>query len=195
MSATPSQAPFRQYTTSLVLAAVGAFACLAVICVPFCTPEWYAYLNWKPGIASLLASHAFLIAGLLTTAVALHLLRTQQLAYVPLVLACIAALFNAQDIARHVGYSSGAAKVECWTPESRECLVGKFKRLEKLKSHKVPVALTEKEQAVFVSFKATRDKFEASKPSWSSDEFKSWAQSYQAELDKVFAGYPSAYPG
>jgi len=63
-----------------------------------------------------------------------------------------------------------------------------------LKDHKVPVILTEKEQAVFASFKATRDKFEASKPSWYSDEFKPWAQNYRAELNNVFAGYPTASP-
>jgi len=192
MSTSEIQTEPRVTVASLSIAAFGVLSLVAVCYLAFRTPEWYAYLNWKPGLAALV-DRASLIALLLTTVVSLRMAIAREPAYVLLMLAGFLGLVNAQDIARNVGYASGVAKVECWSPASRECLLNKFERTEKLKAPSVPVVLTEKESAVFVSFKAARDKFEASKPSWSSNEFKPWAAEYRAELDKVFAGYPSAY--
>jgi hypothetical protein len=194
MSTPANQSKKRFSLPSLALTAFGALSCVALSCIAYRTPEWYAYLNWKPGFASILADRAPFIAALLATVVALRMFLLQQPAYILLGVASVIGLYNAHDIARHVGYSTGIAKVECWTPESRECLLGKFERIEKLKNHKVPVVLTEKESAVFTSFKSTRASFEATKPSGFGDEFKNWAQDYRKALDQVFAGYPSAYP-
>jgi len=115
MSTTSHQAP--SGSISLILVAIGVLASIAAFCVPFFTPEWYAYLNWKPGIASLLASRASLIAALLTTIVLLRGCIQQEPAYILLVLACAVGWAHAPSIAQHVGYTTGLAKVDCWAPE------------------------------------------------------------------------------
>lgn len=192
----PKNTASSRYTTeSLSLSVIGALSCLAVAYAAARTPEWYSYLNWKPGLASLFVERAKLIAALFTAVVAMRMVLAREPAYALLGVACIIGALNAQDIARHIGYSTGVAKVECWSPDTRECLLGKFERIEKLKNPVVPVVLTDKEKAVFTAFKATRASFEASKPKGLGDDFKKWAQDYRKALDHVFAGYPSAFPG
>lgn len=156
-------------------------------------PAWYAYLNWKPGDVGAILRY-FSVSGPLVLAVLLALCVFQQrsLALIPLLLASLLLLGNGPDVARHIGYSRGVAKLECWTPGTRECLLGKFERLEKLTAPLASDNLTENEQATFKVFKSTRDKFEAENPGFGKG-YEAWAQEYRAALDEVFTGYPRAW--
>lgn len=171
-------------------------------------PAWMNYLNWQPGMYTNLSyishmSRAFgiaivlmgfagaiakgaypLLLGLLSWPVALWL-------YVG----------HADDIMKRGAYESGVAQWECFHPESRECLMGKFERAEMLhapNNPKEPIEFNERERAVLEKFIAYTESPESKHPPMegvfdAGPKYHAWRATWVAKMEEIFQDYPSIW--
>ena len=177
----------------IFIAALGLAALVGLLAIP--EPQWVSYLNWKPGTALLF--HFGYVLPVLGSMVILYVLARLPIRsphyLLPFVAAGAVWMGEGMNVARHVGYLAGIAKVDCWAPETRQCLTGKFERLEHLAAPKEPVVLTEKERQTYEKFMEVKARFEKSEPKSWAPEYTKWAEDYRAAMAEVFQGYPSAF--
>jgi hypothetical protein len=151
------------------------------------------YLNWMPGmysIVSFLSAALFAVVWWALFGVMLlsMVMRKTVIPFIPVaILVAVLGFANTDEGVRKVAQFVGIAKLECWYPDSRECIEGKLRKAHELKitSHLKTneLALLGKYESLWTESRKNRSE--------SIEEYRIRQGHYWDDMKNLLGSYPS----